>query len=112
MIRHRLPLYPTVLRSHVHRNPHLPIIPLPSSSRVHRCAEEDGENGPKVLSDNDCLLELEWRTRLACSEEFQTMNCIAYDGNRRCVPRTCAHDSDDPIVIRCAGSLHACDVCI
>ncbi|EGD73158.1 hypothetical protein PTSG_04871 [Salpingoeca rosetta] len=48
-----------------------------------KCAEGDGEDGPVVLSDDDCLLELEWPTRYACTEEFETMNCIAYHGDKR-----------------------------
>ena len=48
-----------------------------------RCGTEDGEDGPVVVSDDGCLLELEWQTRFACTEEFQTMNCMAHDGTRR-----------------------------
>eukprot|EP00043_Microstomoeca_roanoka_P017824 m.187190 g.187190 ORF g.187190 m.187190 type:complete len:2655 (-) comp16710_c0_seq1:257-8221(-) len=48
-----------------------------------RCGTDDGLAGPTVLHDDGCLLELEWATRAACKEEFQTMSCVAYDGKRR-----------------------------
>eukprot|EP00049_Salpingoeca_infusionum_P000834 m.42710 g.42710 ORF g.42710 m.42710 type:complete len:2590 (-) comp10724_c3_seq2:42-7811(-) len=45
---------------------------------------EDGATGPHVLSSSDdCLLEMNWPTTLACRDEYETIDCSVMDGNKR-----------------------------
>eukprot|EP00055_Hartaetosiga_balthica_P006556 m.20764 g.20764 ORF g.20764 m.20764 type:complete len:2603 (-) comp5284_c0_seq1:1579-9387(-) len=43
----------------------------------------DGSSGPSVVHDDGCLLELEWKVATACPQQFENIDCIAYNGIKR-----------------------------
>eukprot|EP00056_Hartaetosiga_gracilis_P018264 m.10245 g.10245 ORF g.10245 m.10245 type:complete len:2602 (+) comp6558_c0_seq2:88-7893(+) len=46
-------------------------------------ANADGQDGPVIVHDDGCLLELDWKVDAACPQQFETIDCIAYNGLKR-----------------------------